>query len=612
MKRKYLLLALVILLTLGSCKKYLDPAPTDFLNPRNYFTTETELLYARSSAYSPLAGKSNYENYLIPVEADGGYMNRASLTTGPWNYFYGTSDIYNAAYWKNIYDGINRVNVLLANVDNNKSIPQSKRDIIRGEMLFLRGYYYFTLVQAYGGVPLKLEPTTSVVEVDIPRSTVKEVYDQILKDMTAAEPLVNDIVKLGYGGAVSKSAVRGMLARVNLFMGGEPLNDKTRFAEARKWAKMVIDDAEAGHMLNASYPQIFINLAADKYEIKESIWEVEIYGNNLNPLAPYEAGNNGERNGIASSNALTGIAGAYMNITSKFWNVYEPGDDRKWWNIAHISYVGNPAPAGTKNMTSLPTSESLKNNRNAGKWRREFEVVAKNGAATPINYVLLRYSDVLLMFAEAENEISGPTSAAIDAVNQVRRRAWSTGVNTITITNGGTGYTSAPTVTFSGPVGSTATATGTAVIKSGKVTAINLNRDLSGIKFFQDGEYSSAPTITITGGGGSGASATATIFSKSDADLSGAKIASKQSFLEAIQDERFREFGFEGLRKGDLLRWGIFLQVMQDVGNQLTADAPGAFYLKYYTNVTPRDLLMPIPTTETITNQAIIQNPGWN
>ncbi|RZA01364.1 MAG: hypothetical protein EOP11_17475, partial [Proteobacteria bacterium] len=98
-------------------------------------------------------------------------------------------------------------------------------------------------------------------------------------DMEAAEQLVPDITTVGYSGGVSKSAVRGMLARVNLHMAGEPLNDKTRYAEASKWAKKVMDDALAGHELNPSYAQVFINVAQDKYDIKESIWEVEFTGN---------------------------------------------------------------------------------------------------------------------------------------------------------------------------------------------------------------------------------------------------------------------------------------------------------------------------------------------
>ncbi len=130
---------------------------------------------------------------------------------------------------------------------------------LRGEVLFLRAYYYFILVQYYGGVPLKLVPTEDIVNVDIPRNTIAETYDQILKDMEAAETLVPAIKTLGFGGAISKSAVRGYLAKVNLTMAGAPLNDKTRYAEASKWAKMVMDDADAAHSLNPSYPQVFMN-----------------------------------------------------------------------------------------------------------------------------------------------------------------------------------------------------------------------------------------------------------------------------------------------------------------------------------------------------------------
>ena len=250
MKIKYLILALISLTSLNSCESFLETKPTDFLSPSNYYETEQQLQYARAGVYSILGAAGLYGtngNYLLAWSADEGYMNRATLTTGPWNYFYSTSDQYNAAYWSNLYNGINRANVLLANLDKNPEISQAKRDVIRGETLFLRGFYYFMLVQYYGGVPLRLEPTRSVEDVDIPRASVKEVYDQIVKDMTAAEPLVPGIQTLGFGGAISKSAVRGLLARVNLTMAGSPLKDISRYAEAKKWAKMVMDDAGAAH-----------------------------------------------------------------------------------------------------------------------------------------------------------------------------------------------------------------------------------------------------------------------------------------------------------------------------------------------------------------------------
>lgn len=609
MKNIYYLPVLIGLLSFGSCKKYLETTPTDFLDPNAYYETEAQLEFARAGVYHNVGAPQlwgSWANYLLGWQGDEGYMNRFTLTTGPWNYFYSSADSYNAGYWSNLYNGINRANVVLANLDKNPAISKAKRDAIRGEVIFLRGYFYFQLVQYYGGVPIKTTPTSSVVDVDIPRASLKDTYTQIISDMEAAEPLVPGIASLGYGGAISKSAVRGMLARVNLYMAGAPLNDKTRYTEASKWAKMVIDDTEAAHALNPSYPQIFINLCSDKYDAKESIWEAEFWGNSSVQNSDFS--NIGYINGPTSAaTTINGDGVAYLSITSKFYDVFEPGDNRKWWSITHFSYT-----ATGKNMGNLPATQAAKNTIRPAKWRREFEVVQKIGANTPNNAPILRYTDILLMYAEAQNEINnGATAEAINYVNLVRKRAWSTGVRTITVTNGGSGYTTAPTVTFSAGNGG-ATATGVATISGGKVTAITLNRDLTGTVFNVEGKYSTPPTITISGGGGTGATATATIYSLTDAELKPAQTASKTAFLAAIQDERFREFNYEGLRKADLLRWGIFLQVNQDVGNLLSNEIPGDQAVKYFTNVSAKDLFMPIPTSETTTNLAITQNPGWN
>src|SRR5690606_9459954 len=106
-----------------------------------------------------------------------------------------------------------------------------------------------------------------VNDVDIPRASLSEVYAQILADMQGAEDFVSDIRTLGFGGRVNKSAVRGMLARVCLHMAGNPLNDVSKFADARAWAKKVMDDSEAAHRLIPNYSQVFINYAQEKYDI---------------------------------------------------------------------------------------------------------------------------------------------------------------------------------------------------------------------------------------------------------------------------------------------------------------------------------------------------------
>ncbi len=610
MKKIYQLIVLLSLMSLSSCEKFLDTKPEDFLSPVTYFTTLEQLNFARNGVYSDLGGAmTSYTNYLTFAQADESFMNRTSLTTGPWNYFYNSGDSYVLTIWRNLYDGINRANVLLANLDKNEAIPLKSRNIIRGEMLFLRGYFHFQLACYWGGVPLKLEPTTSIVDVDIPRASLKDTYAQILTDMEAAEKLVPRIDSIKVSGSVTKSAVRGLLARVNLYMAGQPLNDKTRLPEASKWAKMVMDDPQAAHVLNPSYPKIFINMAQDKYDIKESIWEVEYWGNNTTQWT--EAGNQGYINGPAS-NTTWGQDAAYMTITNRLYDVFEPGDNRKFWDIAHFTYGSKP----TKTMVTHPVAQSTKNALYPGKWRREYETVTPQAAtSTPINVPLLRYADILLMYAEAENEINnGPTATAIKAVNDVRERGWSNGVRSVTVTAGGSGYTTAPTVTFSAGAGSNVipvTATGTATISGGKVTAITLSRDLTGVTYYNEGQYTAAPTITIAGGGGTGATATATIWTAADADLTATQTASKAAFLKVIQDERMRELNMENLRKFDLIRWGIFLQVYQDLTNEMTVQGYAAAFIKYYSNASTRDLLWPIPSTEIVANQAMVQNPLW-
>jgi hypothetical protein len=612
MKVKYYI-AIFLLMSMGSCKKYLETEPTDFIDPVTYYETEAQLKFARAGVYHIIGSAGLWgtnANYLYAWQGDEGYYNRPTPTTGPMWYAYSTADPYNTALWSTLYNGINRANVVLANLDKNTGISQAVRDAIRGEMFFLRGYFYFNLAQYYGGVPLKLTPTNSIVEVDIARSTLKETYAQVLKDMEAAEPLVPGIAALGFGGAVSKSAVRGMLARVNLHMAGEPLKDKTRYAEVMKWCKLVIDDAESAHALNPSYAQVFINLAADKYDIKESIWEAEFWGNRADGVYT-ETSNMGYINGPASvETSANGLAVAYLNITSKFYNVYEPGDNRKWWDIVHFTY---PAAASSpKGMSALPATESTKAQMKPGKWRREYEVVPKNGQNSPMNAPILRFADILLMYAESDNEVnSTPSATAIEYVNRIRKRSWSTGVKSVTVTNGGSGYTTAPTITFSAGTGG-ATAAGTAVISGGRVTAINLTRDLTAVLFNAEGKYTTAPTITISGGGGTGATATAAINLLTDAELKPVQVASKAAFLEVIQNERFRELNYEGLRKADLIRWGIFLEVMQDIGDRLTIEVPTSpGFAQIFKNVERKDLLMPIPSAEMSTNQLMVQNPGW-
>lgn len=604
MKSLYISLLAFALITQGSCKKFLDTEPSDFLAPETYYNTEKELTYALTGVYDVLGSSDLYgDNIFYQFDiTDEGVYGHAGVTAGVQVYNFSSSDPIVFNTWETLYNGIGRANLVLENIDR-PEMNEAKRKVIKGEALFLRGYFYFLLAQMWGDVPLILNTTRSPDDTQRPRAPLSEVYKQVLADLGEAELLVQPIQTLGFGGRANKSAVRGILARVCLYMAGYPLNDKSKYTDARNWAKKVIDDAEASHALNDSYNQVFINLAADKYDIEESLFEVEFWGNRSDAYT--ESGRLGSRNGIRCTNVDTGYSLGRINATPRFYNRYEALDERRDWNIAPYIY------GGTNNAERVYWAESNTWQRSCGKYRRMYEVLLpKSTSFTPINYPVLRYSDVLLMFAEADNELTAvPSPEAINAVNLVRRRAFGKNIHgenlsVITVTDGGSGYsaTNLPEITITGGGGSGATARAT--VSGGKITAITITD--------RGAFYTSAPTVTITGGG-TGATATAEITVPGDADVSSGDYGAQNNFRAFLKDERSRELCFEGLRKGDLIRWQDFIDEMRAAGTEISQIAASAYKFESRAglNVSEKNYLFPIPTNEMSLNRALVQNPGW-
>ena len=596
MKKILLLLLIPVLTGVSSCKKFLETTPEDFISPANYYNTEEQLNFALNGVYDILGQRALYGDALIGrmgTEADEGFY-AVSTFSGPQVYNHSTSDTYVLNLWQLLYDGINRANVLLENI-NKPAMTEAGRNQIRGQAQFLRAYYYFLLVSNWGDVPLILSATSSANNTDIARTPAKEVYNTILKEMQEAEGLVQSASDVGFGGRINKSAVRGMLARVCLYMAGKPVEDISKYQDAIKWSKMIID--ENFHSLNPSYKDIFINYAKDAYDIKESILEVEFWGNTAGVYR--EGGRVGINTGITNPNTAA-YAYGFIQTTARLFNSYTNNRDlRRDWNIAPYRYQSSGTIMAAWSATQIYE-------RHCAKWRREYEVVTPRSMNdSPENFPLLRYADVLLMYAEAENEVNGPANA-VAAVNLVRRRAFGgITIQTIPVTNGGTGYTTAPVVTITG--GSpTVNATATATVSGGKVTAITITNPGT--------YYTTAPTVTFSGGNGSAAAATATLAAVTANDLTAAQIADKLSLRTAIHLERSRELCFEGLRKYDLIRWGELETALKGVAADVTANGPTA--LKYAANAgnnftAPRHLLLPIPIYELGLNKLLVQNVNW-
>jgi hypothetical protein len=526
MKKIFYFLIFSLTFCLCSCKKFLETTPTDFLSPVNYYDTEQQLNYALNGVYDILGQRGVYGDALISrmgTEADEGFY-AVSTFNGPQIYNHSTADPYVTTLWQLLYSGINRANVLIENI-NKPVMDENARKVILGQAKFLRAYYYFLLVSNWGDVPLVMTATASANNTSIARSPAVDVYNTIITEMTAAEGMVDAAAKVGFGGRVNRSAIDGILARVCLYMAGNPVRDISKYKEAQAWSLKVINSGE--HTLNPSYQQIFINYAQDLYDIKESIWEVEFWGNTTGVYR--EGGRVGINTGIANSNTSNNTVGyvyGFIQTTGRMFNAYASTDLRRDWAIGPWRFVTQGTVRQNWNATQIYE-------RFCGKWRREYELVTpKSTNDSPENFPLLRYADVLLMFAEAENQLNGPTAAAYNAINQVRRRAY-----------------------------------GKLIPGATNMTAGDVPAGLS-----------------------------------------------QTAFADFIRTERSRELCYEGLRKSDLIRWGILGTTMKAVAAEITAAAPTA--LKYAANAgnnvtEPRHLLLPVPAYEIGVNPLLKQNVNW-
>ncbi|RYF25969.1 MAG: RagB/SusD family nutrient uptake outer membrane protein [Flavobacteriales bacterium] len=528
MKNIKIYILLVTVALSFACSKVLDiDAGKYIILEEDYYKTEEQLNAALRGTYSTLAEGALYGGNMLGrmgFEADEGYESYSSDLQTVGDYAVYATDAKILGYYRMFYRGINRANLLLESVDDPAiTISAKERNHIKGQALFLRGYFHFMLANKFGGIPLMLKATrsNSVTTEDLqkPRTALRSVYLAIISDLETAQELLKPMAEVNTGTQASKSAAWAMLTRVCLYMAGQPVNETSKYAEAAEWAKKVKDANY--HELNPSYEKVFVNYATDVMEAKESIFEIDFSGNGTGVFAS-TGGAVGRLNGIQypldSSNV--GYSNGILRSTSYLFNLYGTGDSRKDWAIAPYYYTGTPRVK--TNWTAQTTTFA----RFCGKFRRESEILLpKSSVYSPQNYPIMRYADVLLMYAEALNEMPGGDKIlAREQINIVRRRAI--------------------------PVGT-------------------VDREIT------ETDY---------------------------ADLK-----------EVIIEERARELCFEGLRKNDLVRWGIFKTSMQYL-NGLVPVGTSSYVVAaraYYSNARERDVLWPIPTSELTVNRLLTQNVGW-
>lgn len=610
-----------LLLPLNSCDKEIEVTPYSYFTTANFFKNVDEATMATLGVYEAMSSMDSYGwNISLMFDADTDIVQMSGEGADDWRaiaHYQGISQtiaFYNS--WSKLYEGIDRANVVIEKIPqmtlygNGTDNQKEQLNRLIGEAKFLRGFYYSELVRLWGDVPFKTKSSQSGDNLKGALVDRKEIYTQIIKDMQEAALVLPESTPTDE--RINKWAAKSMLARVALFAGGYSLNTEgtmkrpDNYKDYYRLAQQQINDvmAQNPYKLNPSYAKVFKNQCQHVLEPTENIFQVAFY----NP-----SGNIGNASWVGNFNGPTTANGFYPSniarclVPKPFYNSFDPQDQRRDFSIAtySINALGNKVALLTARQDESWT---------VAKWSREYQTNATaERVYTHINWVVMRYSDLLLMRAEVENELNeGPNPIAYDAINQVRRRGFGADIQgsgiAIDIVDKGTGYTTAANVliTITGGGGSDASAA-VVTLASGSIGTTAMLRSGDG--------YTSVPTVTITStnGKGSGATATARLLTKPTQTQINLKSGlSKAEFLKALQKERAMELSGEGLRRADLIRWGILSDKIIETNAAVKLIRSNYFYPSINNFVTGKHELYPYPQNETDVNRNITrQNPNY-
>ena len=421
-----------------SCQDLLKEEIFDFYDKDEYFTNNDRLEMAVNGVYETFSDISNYGQSWQVYDTDtdishvkGAGIGHTARDLGHYNAYATHSWLEDS--WRLYYRGIDRANTILERQGDIQL--ESASDTVRFKKLIaqtkcLRAMCYFDLTILFGDVPLKLTSSKDGDNFKLPKTARSLVYDQIIQDYSEAIP---DLLWKESAERMSKGAAMGLLARAYLFRGGYSLYDVSgtgvmkrpdNYKEYYTRANELLDELikSEQHGLLSSYERVFRNMCELTYDPFENIYEIAFFTpTGQKGGASVQGTYNGPE--IAQT-SVYGRANSFIKTHNFFYDTFESGDLRRDIAIATFKISAADVAIGKDKVTEQPKKQSY--NWAPGKWRRNWHTGAvKDNNNTDVNYVLLRYADVLLMRAEIENELNnGPTDIAIDCVNQVRRRAF--------------------------------------------------------------------------------------------------------------------------------------------------------------------------------------------
>jgi len=388
-----LILSLALLLGVSACN-ILEEEPEHILVTSGFYQSEGDAVAAVNTIYNRLYSNV-YERHMqlmvdLPTDdyKNGQGMNNPFLIDLEFLRIT-TENQFVANTWRDHYDGINRANTIINRAPDIDMNEELKTRLI-AEARFLRGLFYFNLVRFYGDVPLVLEDTRSLEELNITRDPVDQVYQQLISDLMFAA----DNLPVSYPDNQTGRATQGA---AKVLLGKVYLTQQDWSNAVQTLGEIVNNEATYGYGLHENFADNWDPATENGVESIFSAQFMQDPGN----------GNILMRSTVPRSR-VPGLVGWEADIpTQEVYDLFEEEDERRAATF-YTSYEKDgtvyefPWPLFYKYFDPSQTNATSQSNANIH---------------------ILRYADVLLMYAEALNELNGPTPEAYEAINRVRRRA---------------------------------------------------------------------------------------------------------------------------------------------------------------------------------------------
>jgi hypothetical protein len=417
-----ILYAVVLSAVFSSCKKdILETIPNDRVSSAIYWRTESDAIYAVNSVYSSLDAVNLF---VLDGVSDIGHTN--TTFTVEFNIENGTYDASHSRIqteWQNGYRGVFLANDVLANIDRVSTTNTALLDRLKSETRVLRAYYYMKLTGLYGEVPLITTPITAAEGLTIARSSQTEIWNFINTELTESATALPATYPNADKGRITKGAALALKARANLWAGN--------YAEAATAAKAVMDLNVYG--LIDEYGKLFTYAFEGSKEVvlDKQFLAGTLTHNSFSYMGPYS-----QRNSSSNFVPTKALADMYpmqngMDITdpASGFDPMQPYVNRDPRMRFTMFLDGDPLPSGIL-FQPVPGSggadEVGKTQYNTSTGYSLKKYVLADDLQTPgasgLNFILLRYAEVLLTYAEAKIELNQIDQSVFDAINAVRTR----------------------------------------------------------------------------------------------------------------------------------------------------------------------------------------------